>query len=165
MCRFSRAVPVTACRSTHDVTGSRALAELVARTSTAKKNTDRPPAKPHPGFCTIHCDGRSSGSPSSFPDPAFPRKGAVAYDQSRQAYSSGGCAGLARNEDSARHRLPVSPSGRQAGEHHTRYKAAIVPLIMRAGQGLCGPAPAAASAAHCSHSTTSRTNQARLTAC
>jgi len=55
------------------------------------------------------------------PSPLMPSRaqGTVAFDRGRQAYSSGGCAGLARDGYRARHRLPVSPSGRRAGGHHS----------------------------------------------
>jgi hypothetical protein len=49
----------------------------------------------HPGEYPSKFSGRSSGSPSSF-SGTFPHElhRAVAYCRSRQAYSSGGCAGM-----------------------------------------------------------------------
>jgi len=83
------------------------------------ERSNHQPARPHPGTCAMLREGRSSGLPSSFPAHAFPCTGTVAFERSRQAYSSGGCAGLARDGYRARHRLPVSPSGRRAGGHHS----------------------------------------------
>ena len=94
--------------------------------------TNHQPARPHPGTCAMLREGRSSGLPSSFPGHAFPCVSTVALDQGRQAYSSGGCAGLARDGYRARHRLPVSPSGRRAGGHHS-----LVSGILQGGMRDC----------------------------
>jgi hypothetical protein len=73
--------------------------------------------KPNPGFCTSNTrDGRSSGSPSSF--PVLPSH---ALHSGVRTKSSGiQQRGLRRHvrEHVPCHRLPVSPSSRHAGGHH-----------------------------------------------
>ena len=91
-----------------------------------KKNRPGPSAKPTPrGSHQLRTPGRSSGSPSSGPR-AFPcprrHSGRCA---SRQAHSSGGCAGMAGR--CPLHRLPVSPAPKtseRAPEARARYTAA-----------------------------------------
>ena len=81
--------------------------------------------KPHPGFYVTHRDWPVFWLAVILPRSCLPVRCTVAYDRRRQAYSSGGCAGLARDENPARHRLPVSPSRRQAGGHRSRIQRAF----------------------------------------
>ena len=81
--------------------------------------------KPHPGFYVTHRDRPVFWLAVILPRSCLPVRCTVAYDRRRQAYSSGGCAGLARDENPARHRLPVSPSRRQAGGHRSRIQRAF----------------------------------------
>lgn len=74
--------------------------------------------KPHPGFRTIISFRRPVFWLAVILDCSLPsRVITVAVEQSRQAYSSGGCAGMAEVGTSRVTGLPVSPTGRQAGGH------------------------------------------------
>jgi hypothetical protein len=102
------------CANGHARGGARAVA-------TTGKNKYQ--VKPHPGFYVTHRDWPVFWLAVILRRSCLPVRCTVAYDRRRQAYSSGGCAGLARDENPARHRLPVSPSRRQAGGHHSRFEA------------------------------------------
>jgi hypothetical protein len=74
--------------------------------------------KPHPGSRTIIQFRRPVFWLAVVLDCPLPsRVSTVAVEQSRQAYSSGGCAGVAEVETSRVTGLPVSPTDRKIGGH------------------------------------------------
>lgn len=89
-----------------------------------------------PGFApAIHAMAGLLARPHPFLS-CLPMRCTVAYGQNRQAYSSGGCAGMA-GRLSLFHRLPVSPSSRHAGGHH-RVRCIFYMREARRGASACG---------------------------
>ena len=98
---------------------TRTCERLRERIGNTEGTTNYQPARPHPGTYAMHREGRSSGLPSSFPGPAFPCTGHSGVRRGSSGIQQRGLRRTGVRWIRTRHRLPVSPSCRRAGRHHS----------------------------------------------
>jgi hypothetical protein len=86
-------------------------------TQKERRTTNRHAHTPGRTQCIVI--GRSSGLPSSFPGPAFPCTGHSGVRRGSSGIQQRGLRRTGVRWIRTRHRLPVSPSCRRAGRHHS----------------------------------------------